>query len=163
LRLANRRNQRKKKRAEETEEERKLRIEHECSQRQNKLNTKTPEEREERLAQEREVRLEHRCIQWSKKKAEANNEPIVESGQLSESDRNLLNTFRKIMAKTKNSAIDKALSNLQNNNNQPLIIELPKINRAPIDEFNTPGYMARAFPTLYPYGIADLYAPRIKK
>ncbi|CAG8801722.1 5876_t:CDS:1, partial [Dentiscutata erythropus] len=115
LRLANRRNQRKKKRAEETEEERKIRIEYERSQRQNKLNAETPEEREERLArdrnrkkkidtktiEEREVRLEHRRIQWSKKKAEANNEPIVESGQLSESDRNLLNTFRKIMAKTK--------------------------------------------------------------
>ncbi|CAG8810705.1 6162_t:CDS:1, partial [Racocetra fulgida] len=80
-------------------------------------------------------------------------------------DNSISQTFIPVPPPTccKDSAIDKALSNLQNNNNQPPIIEWLKINHAPIDEFNTPGYMARAFPTLYPYGIADLYAPRIKK
>lgn len=32
----------------------------------------------------------------------------------------------------------------------------PNIDVCPINEFQTPGYIARAFPTLYPTGAADL-------
>lgn len=35
-------------------------------------------------------------------------------------------------------------------------IEWPQINNNPINEFQTPGYIACAFPTLYPTGCADL-------
>ncbi|KAK3923264.1 ATP-dependent DNA helicase [Frankliniella fusca] len=36
----------------------------------------------------------------------------------------------------------------------------PKLGDEPIDEFNTPGYIACAFPTLFPYGNADLRQER---
>ena len=36
----------------------------------------------------------------------------------------------------------------------------PEIEGIPINEFQTPGYMARAFPTLYPYGKGDLRSQR---
>jgi len=32
----------------------------------------------------------------------------------------------------------------------------PKLDEEPVDEFNTPGYIACAFPTLFPFGNADL-------
>ena len=32
-----------------------------------------------------------------------------------------------------------------------------------VDEFNTPGHTARAFPTLYPWGIANLNEPRVRE
>jgi hypothetical protein len=32
-----------------------------------------------------------------------------------------------------------------------------------VDEFNSPGYMARAFPMLYPLGSADLNKAQIKE
>ena len=38
----------------------------------------------------------------------------------------------------------------------------PEIEGSPINEFQTPGYIARAFPTLYPYGKADLRSERIR-
>jgi ATP-dependent DNA helicase PIF1 len=41
-------------------------------------------------------------------------------------------------------------------------IEWPQINNYPINEFQTPGYIACAFPTLYPTGYADLRAIRIR-
>jgi hypothetical protein len=37
----------------------------------------------------------------------------------------------------------------------------PRINPSPINEFHTPGYIACAFPTLYPTGQADLRSERI--
>ncbi|CAG8616750.1 6262_t:CDS:2, partial [Cetraspora pellucida] len=52
--------------------------------------------------------------------------------------------------------------NLQNKY-QPPVIEWPNIEHIPIDKFNTPEYIACAFSALYPYGIADLHSPRIKK
>ncbi|CAG8802972.1 2782_t:CDS:2, partial [Cetraspora pellucida] len=42
-------------------------------------------------------------------------------------------------------------------------VEWPQIDSNPVNEFQTPGYIARAFPTLYPYGRADLRSERIKE
>lgn len=39
----------------------------------------------------------------------------------------------------------------------------PQIGCSPINEFTTEGYIARAFPTLFPTGIADLRSPRPTK
>jgi hypothetical protein len=44
------------------------------------------------------------------------------------------------------------------NNNGPLM--WPEIDGSPINEFQMPGYMTRAFPTLYPYGQGDLRSER---
>ncbi|CAG8503777.1 4193_t:CDS:2 [Paraglomus occultum] len=38
----------------------------------------------------------------------------------------------------------------------------PQIDNSPINEFQTPGYIAMAFPTLYPTGKADLHAEHIR-
>src|SRR5215212_2921579 len=55
--------------------------------------------------------------------------------------------------------INDTLDRIQSNN-LPLI--WPEINGVPISEFQTPGYIARAFPSLYPYGRADLCSARAK-
>jgi hypothetical protein len=55
-------------------------------------------------------------------------------------------------------AIKNALDRMQSENNP---IAWPQINSSPINEFQTPGYIACAFPTLYPTGCADLRAERI--
>ena len=39
----------------------------------------------------------------------------------------------------------------------------PEIGQTPINEFTTQGYIACAFPTLFPFGSADLRTPRLKK
>jgi hypothetical protein len=41
-------------------------------------------------------------------------------------------------------------------------VSWPEIDNCPINEFQTPGYIAMAFPTLYPTGQADLRAERIR-
>ncbi|EXX78939.1 hypothetical protein RirG_010410 [Rhizophagus irregularis DAOM 197198w] len=38
----------------------------------------------------------------------------------------------------------------------------PRIDGVPVNEFQTPGYIARDFPTLYPTGAADLRSERIR-
>jgi len=38
----------------------------------------------------------------------------------------------------------------------------PNIDCSPVNEFHTPEYITRAFPTLYPYGNADLRAERVR-
>ncbi|KAE8740153.1 hypothetical protein FOCC_FOCC014351, partial [Frankliniella occidentalis] len=43
------------------------------------------------------------------------------------------------------------------------IIEWPTIGNTPINEFNHVGYIAKAFPSLFPYGVADLNQPRNHK
>ena len=53
----------------------------------------------------------------------------------------------------KSTAINDTLNRMQNND---IPIMWPEIDNNPINEFQTPGYIARAFPTLYPYGKADL-------
>jgi hypothetical protein len=50
-------------------------------------------------------------------------------------------------------AIQNTLDRVQNENNP---IEWPQINNHPVNEFQTSGYIACAFPTLYPTGHADL-------
>src|SRR5205085_1990713 len=50
-------------------------------------------------------------------------------------------------------AIKKTLNRIQRHDNVSL---WPEIDGIPINEFQTPGYMVRAFPTLYPHGKADL-------
>ncbi len=57
-------------------------------------------------------------------------------------------------------AINEALNRIQSNNPP---ITWPEIEGVPINEFQTPGYMARAFPTLYPYGKADLRTARARE
>ena len=42
----------------------------------------------------------------------------------------------------------------------PPTLSWPPIGSAPINEFNTEGYMSCAFPTLFPTGAADFLAPR---
>src|SRR2546421_648113 len=52
-------------------------------------------------------------------------------------------------------AIDDALGRMQSNNHP---VMWPNLGINAINEFNTPGYIARAFPVLYPTGSADLRA-----
>ena len=56
-------------------------------------------------------------------------------------------------------AIKNTLAQMQGNTTP---IEWPNIDGTPINEFQTPRYIARAFPTLYSTGNADLHAERIK-
>ena len=56
-------------------------------------------------------------------------------------------------------AIQNTLDRIQNENSP---MEWPQIDNHPINEFQTPGYIACAFPTLYPTGCADLRAERIR-
>lgn len=44
-----------------------------------------------------------------------------------------------------------------------LHLKYPDISTTPIDEFNEVGYLARSFPTLFPYGVADVNDARIIK
>lgn len=57
--------------------------------------------------------------------------------------------------------IDRAIGNEPNQ--QRDVIQWPTIGERPINEFNTEGYIARAFPTLFPKGDADLHSPRLQK
>ena len=54
------------------------------------------------------------------------------------------------------TAINNSLKRVQSTNNAHVL--WPEIDGFPINEFQTPGYMARAFPTLYPYG-EGIYGP----
>src|SRR6266542_291800 len=56
-------------------------------------------------------------------------------------------------------AIKHTLNRMQNEN-RPII--WPQINSNPINEFQTPGYIACAFPTLYLIGYVNLRTERIK-
>ncbi|RGB22274.1 hypothetical protein C1646_776370 [Rhizophagus diaphanus] len=59
----------------------------------------------------------------------------------------------------KDYAIKSTLNHIQTEN--PLIT-WPQIDNSPINEFQTPGYIAIAFPMLYPTGKADLHTERIR-
>ena len=56
-------------------------------------------------------------------------------------------------------AIHDTLDRVQNDNTS---LMWPEIDGAPINEFQTSSYMARAFPTLYPYCCRDLRSKRIR-
>lgn len=43
------------------------------------------------------------------------------------------------------------------------VIDWPKISSNAIDEFHTEGYIAKAFPCLFPWGKADIYVARLGK
>ncbi|KAE8751259.1 hypothetical protein FOCC_FOCC002087 [Frankliniella occidentalis] len=43
------------------------------------------------------------------------------------------------------------------------ILDWPTIDASPVNEFRTVGYIAQAFPKLFPWGLADLNSPREKK
>ncbi|XP_063392313.1 uncharacterized protein LOC134677816 [Cydia fagiglandana] len=45
----------------------------------------------------------------------------------------------------------------------PEVVAWPKLGNEPVNEFSTVGYIAMAFPTLFPYGSADLREPRLIK
>ena len=59
-----------------------------------------------------------------------------------------------------NVAINNTLNRMQSERSPT---EWPQIDNVPINEFQTPGYIAMAFPTLYPTGNADLRAIRPKE
>ena len=50
----------------------------------------------------------------------------------------------------------------QGPSNQLEVVNWPEISGTPISEFTTEGYVAMAFPTLFPFGDADLRQPRRK-
>ena len=77
------------------------------------------------------------------------------SNDIENEDETISRTFVPLLPPTRreNDAINETLNRIESNN--PPII-WPEIEGVPINEFQTPGYMARAFPTLYPYGQADL-------
>ena len=52
---------------------------------------------------------------------------------------------------------------LSDNDLPAAVLQWPNIDTTPINEFTTQGYIACAFPTLFPFGRADLRTPRIKK
>jgi hypothetical protein len=60
---------------------------------------------------------------------------------------------------------DRAINEILNraHDRENSTIEWPHNDVSPVDEFNSPRYIARAFPTLYPWGIGDLNEPRIKE
>ena len=62
-------------------------------------------------------------------------------------------------AHSENDAIKYTLDRMQNENRH---IIWPQINGSPINEFQTPSYIAYPFPILYPTGCADLHAERIR-
>ena len=57
----------------------------------------------------------------------------------------------------KDTAINETLNRMKTNN-APIL--WPEIDGFPINEFQTPGYIAKAFPTLYPHGNGDLRSQR---
>ena len=61
---------------------------------------------------------------------------------------------------------DRAINEILNNkaqHNRNMRLDQPSNEILPVDEFNTPGYIARAFPTLYPWKIADLNEPWLRE
>ncbi|EXX72587.1 hypothetical protein RirG_067890 [Rhizophagus irregularis DAOM 197198w] len=53
--------------------------------------------------------------------------------------------------------------NRMHNDRERAVIDWLRNEIFPIDEFHTCGYIARAFPTLYPWGTADLNDYRVKE
>ncbi|EXX64624.1 hypothetical protein RirG_140930 [Rhizophagus irregularis DAOM 197198w] len=55
-------------------------------------------------------------------------------------------------------SINEVLVRMQKKTTPIVSFVWPNIDSIPINEFHTPRYITRAFPTLYPYGKADLCA-----
>ncbi|GBB89442.1 hypothetical protein RclHR1_16110006 [Rhizophagus clarus] len=64
-----------------------------------------------------------------------------------------------ILSRNENCIIDDALTRMQSESGP---VMWPNIGGTAINEFNTPGYIAHVFPTLYPTGSADLRADHIR-
>ena len=89
------------------------------------------------------------------------NDQTIDENSGNEEEAIISRTFVPSMTSTNREdvAIHDTLDRVQNDNT-PLM--WPEIDGAPINEFQTSGYMARAFPTLYPYGRRDLRSERIR-
>src|SRR3954451_21680777 len=89
--------------------------------------------------------------------------PIIDENPFDDESRNetISRTFVPSIIPTprETTAINDTLNRVQSNN-APVM--WPEIDGIPINEFQTPGYMARAFPTLYPYGQGDLRSERAR-
>ena len=85
-----------------------------------------------------------------------------EESQDDDNDIKITRTFVPMapLAPSEDSAIKSTLKRMQNKEN---LMDWPQITDSPINEFQTVGYIACAFPTLYPTGSADLHAERIRK
>ncbi|CAG8657530.1 13186_t:CDS:2 [Rhizophagus irregularis] len=57
-------------------------------------------------------------------------------------------------------SINEVLVRMQKKTTPIVSFVWPNIDSIPINEFHTPRYITRAFPTLYPYGKADLCAEK---
>ncbi|CAG8783927.1 15260_t:CDS:2, partial [Racocetra fulgida] len=92
---------------------------------------------------------------------------LLENNESDENDDFISQTFVPALppGNSENNAICNTLNRLQNNcpPNENLIINWPHIDSTPIDEFHTVEYMARAFPTLFPCGVADLHAHLVRE
>ncbi len=90
-----------------------------------------------------------------------NNDQIIDeiSPDEENGDDGIARTFVPLPVSTQREdvAINDTLDRMQSNN---LPLMWPEIDGFPINEFQTPGYIARAFPTLYPYGHSDLRSER---
>ncbi|XP_067930923.1 uncharacterized protein [Watersipora subatra] len=88
-----------------------------------------------------------------------NNEPNLQRQQNIPNDHIIPNTCTFAPAQrpapNENQAIQAAIDNND-------VIDWPAIQGEPINEFNTVGYITRAFPVLFPTGSADLRAPHAK-
>ena len=90
-----------------------------------------------------------------------NTEIVAEDLDHDEEDDVITRTFVPLPPLThrEDIAIQNTLDRMQNENSP---VDWLQINNHPINEFQTPGYIACAFPTLYPTGRADLHAERIR-
>src|SRR6266498_97647 len=93
------------------------------------------------------------------RKSQMNAEEFDDEGN---EDSVITRTFVPILplARSENVAIKNTLNHVQNEID-PIIWS--QIDSHPVNEFQTPGYIACAFPALYPTGSADLRAERIKE
>ena len=86
---------------------------------------------------------------------------INENDDTENDDDTVMHTFVPSLPKNQReeTAINNTLKRMQSENPHTM---WPKIDGCPINEFQTIGYIVRAFPTLYPTGHADLRAGRLK-
>ncbi|PKB93797.1 hypothetical protein RhiirA5_507837 [Rhizophagus irregularis] len=109
---------------------------HDRERRRRKIDEETNEEREERLALEGEAR---RALARKKYSLIAKETPNQIAARLSQRSQNDPKTIWIQVAQHNHERIDWLHNEV-----------------SPVDEFHTPGYIARAFPTFYPWRVTDL-------
>ncbi|KAK3925313.1 dTDP-glucose 4,6-dehydratase 2, partial [Frankliniella fusca] len=62
-----------------------------------------------------------------------------------------------------NRVVIPGIKNVPNTEKVKHLLKWPRISSEPGNEFNSPGYVAQAFPVLYPYGFGDLYEVKSKQ